>query len=131
MVPSSRRYPSAFESIIKILQVVSFKITALLPQLPLRCLSSSLAAQLRVVCLVPLAVVALAIAIGAAPSLLSRPRSERLRSLTGALLLPSLPFVLVWTFILSTFVSSLGFRALACAQREPNPQSPAPARPAC
>ena len=103
-------YPPAYAGIINVLQVVTFKLTKLLPVLPLQCLSPDLHDQLTFVLLAPLAVVAVAVAVGAVSALRSQDRA----SLSAAsLLLPSLPFVLVWCFIVLVPISSLAFRALA------------------
>jgi hypothetical protein len=60
--------------------------------------------------LAPLGVVVVAIAIGAMSALRSRTRS---RITAAEIFLPSLPFVLIWVFVIFPPVSSLGFRALA------------------
>jgi hypothetical protein len=94
--------------------VVTFKLTKLLPVLPLQCLSPDLRDQLLFVLLAPLAVVAAVVAgVGAVTVARSQ---DRATLSTASLLLPSLPFVLVWTFIVLPPVSSIAFRALAICE---------------
>jgi hypothetical protein len=103
-------YPPAYQGIVNVLQIATFKLTKLLPVLPLQCLSPSLRDQLIFVLLAPLAVVAVAVAVGAIGALRSQ---DRTGLSAASLLLPSLPFVLIWSFIILVPVSSLAFRALA------------------
>jgi hypothetical protein len=107
-------YPPAYQGIINVLQVLTFKLTKLLPVLPLQCLSPDLRDQLLFVLLAPLAIVAVVVAsVGGAIAARSQDRA----SLSAAsLLLPALPFVLVWTFIVLPPVSSIAFRALASCE---------------
>jgi hypothetical protein len=109
----SATFPPAYNGIINVVQAVTFRFTAIFPTLPLECAFPELANVLIFTMLAPFAVVAVAIAIGAIDAAI---RSQDRASLTAAsLLLPSLPFVLVWTFVVLTPVSSLAFRALAHA----------------
>jgi hypothetical protein len=103
-------FPSSYRNILSVLQIVTLKLTAWLPVLPLECAFPSLRGQLLFVMLAPLAVIAVAIAIGAGLALRTQPRGS---ASAASLLLPSLPFVLIWAFIIFPPVSSLGFRALA------------------
>ena len=64
------------------LQFATFKLTAWLPTLPLHCLSPSLRDQLLFFMLAPLAVAALAVAIGAAVTWLSEP-SKKITAMKG------------------------------------------------
>ena len=128
-------YPPAFQGIVIGLQAVTLKITSILPVLPLRCISGDLRKQLLFVLLAPLGVIALAAVIGAmlawqktrsgihpvrhASVLRGRAISFQLNEITNVhkqpshglkgLLLPSLPFIVVWSFIVFLPASSLGY----------------------
>ena len=103
-------FPPAYRNILSALQIVTLKLTAWLPVLPLECAFPSLLGLLLFVMLAPLAIIAVAIGIGAICTLRSQPRSA---ISAASLLLPSLPFVLIWCFIIFPPVSSIAFRALA------------------
>ena len=103
-------FPPAYKTVLNIFQFATFKLTAWLPSLPLQCAFPSLRDQLLIVNLVPLGVLAAAAAAGCASVLVTGPRPPLT---VTSLLLPSLPFILGWSFVVLPPVSSLGFRALA------------------
>ena len=98
-------FPPAYRNVINVFKLLTFKLTALLPSLPLQCAFPSLRNQLLFVNLVPLGVVAAAATAGSFTVLWTRPH----QSVTAvSLIVPSLPFLLVWAFIVLPPVSSLG-----------------------
>jgi len=93
------RYPESFAALLNVFGIVNVDVHGWMPTLQLRCLGvRSLASQLLVMALVPLAVAAAAPLIAA---LRRRPPHE------------ALPFVLGWTFLVFPSISSFGFRSLA------------------
>ena len=103
-------YPRMYRRVIEVAEIVSFKLTSWLPVLPLECAFPELRDQLIFVLLVPLGVIAVAAAIGAADAFCTLPSSS---ISVASLLVPSLPFVLVWSYLVYPPITSLAFRALA------------------
>ena len=92
--------------------------------LPLQCAFPGLEGQILFVMLAPLGIAAVAAAIGALLAGTTRDDKKKKLGMMASLLLPSLPFVLVWSFLIFPPVSSLGFRALApceCFQYDISP----------
>lgn len=118
-------FPPAIQSAFAVLQVLSFKIFAFLPTLPLSCTFEGLRGQLIFVIFLPLlpiiVVVGTTAGFRALPGLARGLAGEKLHGLKGETLLqrtksaliPSLAFVIVFTFIVFPGVASFGFRALA------------------